>query len=312
MAVTLNSFKQSVGPYKNSILLVLYVTVAVLICWNIYLFVFPAPDNLYQLIIGDSRPSNPSGGSIGQAQILPAVSPSGFSLQTWIYINDFSYRSGQPKHVFTIASGGKAVSAGGSQHVTMVGLIYPNENKMMIRVHEDPNAVISGNRPSGPDYTEITQLQSLFSSPQSVGSLVTSNDYPVCDIQEIEIQKWMFLAVVVTGRVIDVYVDGKLARSCVTLSEIVIEDPSTNWITLGSNGGWSGLISSTRFFGYSITPATIYELYQAGPAENEGLDKKYGFMGFLAQRLGMNFSSSSMIDEQSAPSIPLLAGASKA
>jgi hypothetical protein len=113
-------------------------------------------------------------------------------------------------------------------------------------------------------------------------------DFPICDITDLDLQRWLCLAIVVNGRVIDVFMDGKLARSCVCPGIPTIEQ-GANSLTLCKSGvSFGGLVSTTRFYGYALTPARIYELYQEGPAEKRGLDKRYGFIGWLAERIGLH------------------------
>ena len=40
-------------------------------------------------------------------------------------------------------------------------------------------------------------------------------DSHMCDLTDIDLQRWINITVSVNGRIVDVYYDGKLARSCV-------------------------------------------------------------------------------------------------
>jgi hypothetical protein len=279
----LNSASASLGPYKSYIQLGLYVIVAIIIVYTVYTVLFPAPDKYEQLVLTDTRGAEELKGAV--FKLRPPMHTGGeYSLQTWVYINDWDHRSGSPKHVFTIASDGRPGS-GRPEHATMVGILYPNENKMMIRVYQETEGT---GAQEGLDMTIYNNLNDLFRNKTPMVS--SSMDYPICDITDLDLQRWLCLAIVVNGRVVDVYMDGKLARSCVCPGIPTIESGS-NSLTLCKTGvTFGGLISTTRFYGYALSPARVYDLYQEGPAEKRGLDKRYGFIGWLAERLGLNIS----------------------
>jgi len=277
----LNSIAVAVGPYKGMIQLGLYALVAIIVVWSVYTVLFPPPDRYEQLILTDTRSTGDIAGAV--TVLKPPMNTGGeYSFQTWIYIQDWDHRSGAPKHVFTIHSDGKPAS-GRPEHATMIGVIYPNENKMMIRVHQETE---SSGKQGGEDMTVYQNLNGLFKNKKAMAK--SSLDYPICDITDLDLQRWLCLTIVVNGRVIDVFMDGKLARSCVCPGIPTIEH-GTNSLTLCKSGiSFGGLVSTTRFYGYALTPARIYEIYQEGPAEKRGLDKRYGFIGWLAERIGLH------------------------
>jgi hypothetical protein len=139
---------------------------------------------------------------------------------------------------------------------------------------------------TGEDLTIVNNLNGYF---RTGGQSTSTMDYPICDITDIDLQRWLCICVVVDGRVVDVYMDGKLARSCVCPGIPTVESPGAQSVILAkANSSFGGMMSTTRFYAYALTPARIYELYQSGPAETRGLDKKYGFIGWLGERLGLS------------------------
>lgn len=359
----------AIAPIKSQLQSVFFAILAVIVFYTVYVILIPPPDVYQQILLTDMRRGNELQGM--QFQIKPPMRTGGeYTFQTWLYIDNYDYRSGQPKHVFTITSDGPP-GAGRPPHVTMMGVLYPNENKMMIRVYqagavegfgdlhtlseseqiaafENPTAdtcaqlantpggvpppdmlarAVSlcasspaaagmsalqcaavtamqkcknggGGGPSGrggasvgsdpdhPDLTLLTNFTELFQGKGAESALKGSLDFPMCDLQNVPLQKWICLTVVMNGRVMDVYMDGKLARSCVLPGMPVVEK-GNNYLSLGMVGGWAGAVSTTRFYGYAVTPAVAYELYQEGPDTGHGLNNKYGFAGFMAERLGV-------------------------
>jgi len=93
-----------------------------------------------------------------------------------------------------------------------------------------------------------------------------------CNIANaIEYQRWVLLGVIANGRTLDVYIDGKLSRSCVYsgindlgvtsgIGEITVGRKST------TTGTINGVFSSVEYYNYAISPATMWSIYQNGPA----------------------------------------------
>jgi hypothetical protein len=291
--------KARLSPYTEQIKLGLYVFVIVSVVYSIYVMLFPPPDRFEQIILTNARHATELGGFQKRINV-PITTGGEYSFQTWIYISDWTHRAGMPKHIFSIAGSNKSGTS--NDHVTMVGILYPNENKMMIRVHQDPNGTVPT---TGPDMTLLSNISNLFSTGQIDGQMYgNASDFPICDIMDLDLQKWINLAITVNGRVVDVYVDGKLARSCVCPNIPTVVNSHHQYVVLGQSGGWGGSISTTRVFGYALTPAQIYQLYQVGPADGTGLDGKYGFLGFLLERIGIRIDYQGLNSETTQKPLP--------
>jgi hypothetical protein len=277
------------GQYKSQIMLVVYLLVAAIVFYTVYVVLFPPPDIHEQVVIKQTLSATGLQEQHKLKKNITIETGGEYTFQTWIYISNWDYKAGQVKHVFTLASDGKPGN-GRPEHITMLGALYPNENKMMIRVFQDTTTAANAPASQGPDFTVKSNLENLFSGSVGMGAFDNSVGFPICDIQDIDLQKWICLAVVVNGRVIDVYVDGKLARSCVTAGIPTVEKGS-NFLTVGQFTGWGGNVSTTRVFGYALTPGRLYEIYQNGPAETTGLDAKFGFLGWLGARMGLSVNA---------------------
>ena len=62
---------------------------------------------------------------------------------------------------------------------------------------------------------------------------------PSCRISNFPLQSWVNIAVSVYNRAIDVYMDGKLQRSCVLAGTPMFPEDGINTLTLGFAGGGS-------------------------------------------------------------------------
>jgi hypothetical protein len=99
-------------------------------------------------------------------------------------------------------------------------------------------------------------------------------------------QRWIHIVVCVNGKSCDVYLDGKLARSCPLKEYPVIPQATATGSNTaysaylldngkdGSNrqiGGFGGYISTTRVYGRALSPDVVYQDYMAGPEATTSL-----------------------------------------
>ncbi len=107
-----------------------------------------------------------------------------------------------------------------------------------------------------------TAVNSMFAPTAMNDSLVTTP--PVCDLPEIDLQRWTMVSVVLSGRTIDVYMDGKLTRSCMTPSYYKV-DPTGVKALITERGGFDGYTANTSVANYAMNPDEIYRAYLLGP-----------------------------------------------
>ena len=107
---------------------------------------------------------------------------------------------------------------------------------------------------------------------------------PLCDLPEVDLQRWVNLTVAVNGKTVDVYLDGKLVRSCV-LPYFYKVDSSYSATLLGYSG-FGGQISTTTMYDVALNPEMVYKNYIAGP------EPITGFMSWLSSifKIGINVS----------------------
>jgi len=105
-------------------------------------------------------------------------------------------------------------------------------------------------------------LDSLFAPLAMDDSLLNSNQ--ICDIPNVDMQRWISITVVLSGRTIDVYMDGKLVRSCVTRSYYKVDATGIK-LKLTERGGFDGYLNSVSTYNKALTPAEIYTTYELGP-----------------------------------------------
>lgn len=189
-----------------------------------------------------------------------------YTVNFWMYISDFDYKQGTRKHILEV---------GGDNFATLLVALGSYKNSLSVRVDTKD---ASGSSVPGITLTNKDK-EDFFKSLQPDNSLTVQ---PMCDIEEIDLQRWVQVTVCINGRTCDVYIDGKLARSCV-LNSFFKVDPTTISVKLVDRGGFDGYVSQVSTYNYSLNPSAVYNMYMAGPA-GSSLDPLAYFTGLFAKR----------------------------
>ena len=83
-----------------------------------------------------------------------------------------------------------------------------------------------------------------------------------CEIDNIPIQKWVNVIVSLYGRTLDIYLDGKLVRTCVIPGVPKVDNNAA--ITVTPAGGFSGWTSTFKYWSNASNPQEAYNIYKDG------------------------------------------------
>jgi hypothetical protein len=190
---------------------------------------------------------------------IPTIYEGGeFSISTWIYISNWTYRSGFNKHILSI---------GGPNFDTIRVYLGGMKPTLNVRLQTREAGTSHAGAPKSvsdmpsESLDKLTQ-NSVFNMLQTHSGLLDPS--PLCDLPEVELQRWINITIAVNGRTVDVYMDGKLARSCVLPSFYKV-DAGGYQATLLAYGGFGGQISTTSVYDTALNPEAIYKSYMAGP-----------------------------------------------
>jgi hypothetical protein len=254
----------------------LLLTVAGLVgLYYLYQYLFaPSTGNTYMLISKDQSARTVTPIVIGSDK-LPVIYEGGeFTVSTWIYVNDWNYRRGNNKSILSIEGPNFDIIR-----------IYLRGYKPSLSVRLDTKeASTSGNLMKN-ESLDKSSRESLFNTLQPDSGLLDGT--PLCDLPEIELQRWVCITVAVNGKTVDVYYDGKLARSCV-LPTFYKVDASGYSAKLLGYGGFGGQISRTTMYDVALNPEQVYKIYMAGPEPITSMGE--WFSSFFAP--GVNISVS--------------------
>jgi hypothetical protein len=219
---------------------VLYATLAVLIGFGIYF--------IYEGVTGDRTQSNnlavtpvdaTSTTIVPADQTPPQSGPQGgnYGLQWWMYIEDWDYKFGEEKPV---------VRRGGNGIFNPYVYLSPTENTLCVKVSVFPN---NGSAVG-------------TSEPAAVGSDGSATDDSfTCKVPNVPLQKWFCVGLSLSGRNVDIYLDGLLVRSC--LLPGVPRTPSGS-VEIMPSGGFSGSVIDMFSYSRALVPADAAKFLSKG------------------------------------------------
>lgn len=198
-------------------------------------------------------PASGSGNNAAAATAqIPAIYKGGeYSVSIWIYIANWGTNKNKNKTFLTLDGGGGTFN-------TLQMYMGANTNKMGIRVSTvlDPT--------SRPNLRPAQQadIEAAAISPYR------DDDFLQGDLQSVDLQKWVHICVVLSGRRLDVYMDGKLTRSAVLDSMFDVDGNGTSYIMkVGGPKGFGGLIGQINAANFAYTPDRVWALYNNGPID---------------------------------------------
>ncbi len=83
-----------------------------------------------------------------------------------------------------------------------------------------------------------------------------------CRVSNIPLQRWTLVTVSVFQKVVDVYIDGKLLKTCVMNTPVSSSNSSDILIT--SDGGFSGNTVGLQYIPNAVDPQTVWDIYRNG------------------------------------------------
>ena len=83
-----------------------------------------------------------------------------------------------------------------------------------------------------------------------------------CGVTNIPIQKWTNIIISVYGKALDVYINGKLVKTCVMQN--IPTSPKGQGVTLSDNNGFSGYTSRFKYMNTPMDPQTAWNIYKKG------------------------------------------------
>jgi len=171
------------------------------------------------------------------------VPSSNFAYSVWFYINNWNYRYGESKVIFGRMG---AASTSGNGSVSGVSGLDPCPAVVLGAVENDISISLGC-------YPGIDQ------APTTTGGNTVVH---TCSVSNVPIQKWVNLTVSVYGRSMDIYIDGKLVRTCLLPGVASINNNANIYVT--PSGGFEGWTAKLQYYPNSINPQEAWNIYTKG------------------------------------------------
>jgi hypothetical protein len=165
---------------------------------------------------------------------IPIGAGADYGLQYWMYISNWDYRFGQNKEILKRTA---------SNDPNIVGpriYLAPTENTIHVQVSLYP-----------------TDGRAAAAEP---GASSTGDSF-TCSVENVPLQSWFSVSVTVFQRNLDIYINGRLVKSCVLPG---IPKPALGDVILADNGGFAGSICNLNGYSTMLSPDDAKSFYTKG------------------------------------------------
>lgn len=223
--------KNQKGGSSQSIIIVVMILFLIALLYGVYLYM-----NNYSisgkktkiLIPGIHDAKTPM--RINEGSVPMSSQGNEYSLNFWLYINDYVYRYEQEKVIIKRGDSYNNIS-----NPTI--LLTPNTNNLKIIINVKKN--LNGNNDANGD-----SLQS------------------VCEIEDIQLQRWVNISISLNNKTLDVFVNGHLVKTHIING---YPEPNIGALNICKDGGFNGFLSKLSFTNSALSITEIQSIYKNGP-----------------------------------------------
>lgn len=181
----------------------------------------PAP------VDGKTRTVIPSGDA-------PSTGGADWGLQYWMYISDWNYKFGSDKDVV------KRIVPNNSNVTAPRIFLSASDNTLNVRISVFP---VDG--------------QAGAANPTSS----STGDYFDCSVENVPLQSWFAVSVTCFQRNLDIYINGRLVKSCVLPG---VPKPAVGDIIIGDSTGFSGSVCNLHWYNSMLSPQDTKSFHAKG------------------------------------------------
>lgn len=177
--------------------------------------------------------------TVPSTQTPPSQGTSGgaYGIQFWTYIQDWNYKFGETKPVILRQASGDV-----NPSITLA----PNENSLQVTISLFPSSTGgSGSSEPAPSNNDGSSTDGTFT----------------CTISDVPLQSWFCVSVSLEGRALDLYLNGKMVRSCVLPG---VPKPVLGDLEIMPNGGFSGKVIDLYHYSRALAPSDAAAFYAKG------------------------------------------------
>ena len=170
---------------------------------------------------------------------LSSENQGNYGAEWWMFVKDWNYGYGKEKSVVYRPDASNSSVA--NPNVSL----HPTDNTLRVSVSIFPSSEGGSGK----------------SQPAPAGHSGSSDDVFVCDVPNIPLQAWFSVSITVFERNLDVYIDGKLVKSCFLPG---VPKPAVGDIQIAKDGGFSGYMCGFTHYPRMLTPDDAISFFTAG------------------------------------------------
>ena len=176
-----------------------------------------------------------------------------YNINTWIYLNDYNEMRDKDKCIIYKGEFPSSLT----QHIYANPSVWFLKNTNQLRVN------------IGLDSTYIENPVTSKALTNSCGS--SNENFSECIIDNFPLQKWVNVNISLRNNVIDIFLNGKLHKSCILKGAPKVSDGDLVICPEdGDNGGgFNGYISKFNYSNKALSSETIFNMYKNGPVTKE-------------------------------------------
>ena len=152
-----------------------------------------------------------------------------FTWRVWLYIDDLEYGRGRMKHIFHKGDAELTSENTDINSTSICPALYLDSNK-----------------------------NSLVLFMNTFGSMNEK-----VEIDDIPLNKWINVAIRLEGKIMDIYINGKVSKRHIFKS-VPMQNYGDTYVN--ANGGYSGMISDLWYHNRALTGVEILNIVKAGPS----------------------------------------------
>jgi hypothetical protein len=195
---------------------------------------------------------------------MPMIQGADNGVQFWMYIKDWDYQFGKKKSILFRKDSTNATFK--NPDISL----HETDNSLNVTVSIFPASSGAG----------------ASSSPAPSNSASASGDSYTCTIENVPLQTWFSVSVTVFQRNLDVYINGKLVKSCVLPG---VPRPAVGDIVIGNDKGFSGSVCNVHAYPKMLGPSDAAAFFARGtncssfvqPSSSDNTtDSEYSLFGY--------------------------------
>ncbi len=234
----------------NALSIVITIVVIVLL-FMLLKYIFTDPYTLQGIQDGKTTSTINASSLASNGTDVPS---SNFAYSIWFYVNDWNYRYGEPKVIF-----GRMGSKSGNKQGSIKGISGLDPCPAVVLGAIENNISVS-----------LGCYPGLDQQPTTPGGNTVVH---TCSIANVPVQKWVNLVLSVYGRTMDLYIDGKLVRTCLLPGIATINNNSNIYVTPA--GGFEGWTSKLQYYPNSLNPQEVWNIYTRGYSDWSSMFNEY-------------------------------------